>query len=1348
MYRRRLSIVGALVTVTFFGLVVSAQASFWDFLSSASIRSSEEKSSSEVGFVALSPSGEAGGGMIPASCESGVDVHTGLPYDSHTATYSGWSIDPTSGTPCPGGTADVGRIQGQFCIIPDGRAFSSGAVIALDSGTAPGSVQFSSPYVYNNVPSGSHAVSFIPPTGFVLTGYTMCTNSTTCHSGAITATPSTSGAVAVNVPANGYVDLWWHCQPIPPAADIKANNRDDRVLLSAGQPVDVRWTAQNAVSCEILESATDTLYPQTNVFSGTWTRNPPSLTSYGIQCVNSAWTGPSDTINIDRDEVLVGYTPSADLKVNGSNGPLVTVTQGSPIVVTFDASRVGACLIQDTATGEVRGYYTEIASLLPWAADWYSTHLFGWLGYFSLSSGEALKLVASADTQPVSGTWNRTATQGTTYSLTCISPLWQASGDSQAEVHDTVSVAVQGALGVSCTGSPNSATIGQLVTWTTSVSGSSGSVSYTWSGGSGADVVSGNAASVTKTYSTVGTKTASVLVSSGGQNATANCSISVNNNIADQCTNIAGTQNSVPVGMQRNSSGSCSCVANNAAYDTALGYCTCSDGTRRDSGSCPAAASLSASCSFLPANPQTGSNVNFQGTFSGGSGSLGSAEWYFVDGTPTTATGLSATTRYSTAGWKNVSFTVNDTAGHTVTTFCPAVVATAPDQCNNISGSQSSIPTGLQSDGSGACTCVATGATYDSAAGFCKCADGTRKDSGTCSASCSAPVGSSCVSGSNSCGTFNTGTVRSDCTCSAVTPPEPPTGCALPDLTPVGSLSAQTYAVTGSPIYTGTYYEVGRGITFDGTFRNVGAANAVIGPSYTNNIQIDSDGNLNTIEANVTSLPRPAISSLARNTSSGSRTNSAWTPIASGTYNARLCVDSPSTVNESNENNNCGAWIPLVVHPGIPDLQAVATRLVPTQPAGGYAVGTTITIETAFWNDGASAVATPPFPVRLRAQRTQPAGAPFVEQISNYTGPAVSYLPNAYQVPWAYNPFLPGVRGPSYSFTWQPTAAGTYTLTSCVDEPPYGSGIVAESNENNNCSTLANITVVNGTNQCGNGLDDDSDSTADCGGVPGYPADPGCYPDGRGGGGTCNPNDNDETDTSISPPQCGDGSDNDGDGRTDCDLGDEDPGCYPDGHGGGGACDTTDTDETNTGGGGSVCSDGIDNDSDGLSDSTDPGCFTNPNNPSTYNPSGSSESDSCAPGLGNFCTGPANSCGMTIPGRQLCDGSCSASAPSEALCSLPTITCPPGDSCTTIIPQVGGNCGISWNATPATRCVLSGNGLNEEFTPPVGSQTVSGTHTVHNVQGNKLYSITCWNGGEDTVARTFACRINPSYNPF
>jgi hypothetical protein len=133
---------------------------------------------------------------------------------------------------------------------------------------------------------------------------------------------------------------------------------------------------------------------------------------------------------------------------------------------------------------------------------------------------------------------------------------------------------------------------------------------------------------------------------------------------------------------------------------------------------------------------------------------------------------------------------------------------------------------------------------------------------------------------------------------------------------------------------------------------------------------------------------------------------------------------------------------------------------------------------------------------------------------------------------------------------------------------------------------------------------------------------------------------------SVAPPergtQCTDGVDNDNDGLIDA----ADPGCHTDGNPNNPASfDPTDDDERNAaprrpagddagnrgarddgrrrgggggGGGAPECSDGVDNDGDGVIDASDPGCHTdgNPNNPDSYDPNDDSEADGGARNLG------------------------------------------------------------------------------------------------------------------------------------
>ncbi|XKT74229.1 MAG: hypothetical protein ACJKTH_02655 [Patescibacteria group bacterium UBA2163] len=77
-----------------------------------------------------------------------------------------------------------------------------------------------------------------------------------------------------------------------------------------------------------------------------------------------------------------------------------------------------------------------------------------------------------------------------------------------------------GPLSISCGATPRTISSGGSVNWFSSVSGGTGSYTYSWSGTNG---LSGNASNVFKTYSTVGTKTAQVTVYSGGQTASDTC---------------------------------------------------------------------------------------------------------------------------------------------------------------------------------------------------------------------------------------------------------------------------------------------------------------------------------------------------------------------------------------------------------------------------------------------------------------------------------------------------------------------------------------------------------------------------------------------------------------------------------------------------------------------------------------------------------------------------------------------------------------------------------------------------------------------------------------------------------
>lgn len=81
-------------------------------------------------------------------------------------------------------------------------------------------------------------------------------------------------------------------------------------------------------------------------------------------------------------------------------------------------------------------------------------------------------------------------------------------------------------LSVSCAGTPNPTTTGTPVSWSSTVSGGNAPYTYSWTGSNN---LSSTAATASKSYTTDGTKTATVAVSSDdGQRVSADCSITVN----------------------------------------------------------------------------------------------------------------------------------------------------------------------------------------------------------------------------------------------------------------------------------------------------------------------------------------------------------------------------------------------------------------------------------------------------------------------------------------------------------------------------------------------------------------------------------------------------------------------------------------------------------------------------------------------------------------------------------------------------------------------------------------------------------------------------------------------------
>ncbi len=164
----------------------------------------------------------------------------------------------------------------------------------------------------------------------------------------------------------------------------------------------------------------------------------------------------------------------------------------------------------------------EIGESVVWtvnASGPYSNYSYTWSGTDDISSNNS----------SVTKTYN---TSGTKTARVTVKNYKTCSSCSKTITVSCGSVVVNDIddLDVSCSANPDNIEIGESTTWTASVSGGTGSYSYSWSG---TNSLSGSSKTITKTYTSEGTKSATVRVTSGGKTGYANCSMSVEEEIND-----------------------------------------------------------------------------------------------------------------------------------------------------------------------------------------------------------------------------------------------------------------------------------------------------------------------------------------------------------------------------------------------------------------------------------------------------------------------------------------------------------------------------------------------------------------------------------------------------------------------------------------------------------------------------------------------------------------------------------------------------------------------------------------------------------------------------------------------
>ena len=218
----------------------------------------------------------------------------------------------------------TGTIQGYK--VPN-AAPAAGQTVRLDGGSAT----TANPYFFTSVLAGNHTVSVSVPAGYEV-GYTLCINSTGCHSNA----PVSGSSVVVNVPAGGYDDLWWHYTPLP---DLVIRNSSGGTSPAIDGPTSVvvgesatyqartRNAGPGAAATSTTRAWTSGSSNNADDFS---VGSLASGTNSAIHTFTTSWTAPGNyTVSFKADNAGV-VTESSD----GNNTASLTVNvKGADLVM-------------------------------------------------------------------------------------------------------------------------------------------------------------------------------------------------------------------------------------------------------------------------------------------------------------------------------------------------------------------------------------------------------------------------------------------------------------------------------------------------------------------------------------------------------------------------------------------------------------------------------------------------------------------------------------------------------------------------------------------------------------------------------------------------------------------------------------------------------------------------------------------------------------------------------------------------------------------------------------------------------------------------------------------------------
>lgn len=248
---------------------------------------------------------------------------------------------------------------------------------------------------------------------------------------------------------------------------------------------------------------------------GSYTFNTPG-TYYYRTCAdnNTSWVGANTESNESNNcDGWTSITINSLPDLTATTGGAANGTVGSPVTLTGTITNAGgSTAAAHSSVIQICGNGTDASCSTVQANNQVAT------GALAASASQIISTQYTFSTSGTNGYSYRVCADNWTPTVTESNDANNCGAWSYVSISDL-------AISASCSASPSSTGTNQNVTWTASASGGNGSFTYSWSGSS---PLSGTGNPRIVSYSSTGTKTGSVTVTSGTSNTTVSCSNSVN----------------------------------------------------------------------------------------------------------------------------------------------------------------------------------------------------------------------------------------------------------------------------------------------------------------------------------------------------------------------------------------------------------------------------------------------------------------------------------------------------------------------------------------------------------------------------------------------------------------------------------------------------------------------------------------------------------------------------------------------------------------------------------------------------------------------------------------------------